>query len=71
MQLFTIKFYPVQFMIDTGAAFPLLDTNTWNKVKGTSILQPWVNPGLVVVSGMPLRVKGTVTLQLELRGHQY
>ena len=48
-----------------------LDTDTLSKVKGTSTLQLWVNSGLVGVSGMPLRVKGTATLHLELRGHQY
>ena len=30
-----------------------------------------MNPGLVGVSGMPLRVKGTATLQLELSGYKY
>lgn len=49
----TINFYPVQFMIDTGAVVSLIDTDTWNKVEGMSTLQP----------GMPLRVMGTATLQ--------
>jgi len=58
-------------MLDTGAAVLLLDTDTWNKIKGTSTLAPWTNSGLVGVGGTPLRVSGTAKLQLELGGHQY
>ena len=59
---------PLQCMIDTGAAVSLIDTNTWSRVKGQSVLKPWVNPGLVGVNGVPLRVKGTATPQLEISG---
>ena len=66
-----INSYTVHFMLDTGAAVSLLGTYTWNKIKGTSTLAPWTNPGLVGVGGTPLRVSGTATLQLELGGRQY
>ena len=42
-----INSYTVHFMLDTGAAVSLLNTDTWNKVKDTSTLVPWTNPGLV------------------------
>ena len=58
-------------MVDTGAAVSLLGTDTWNKIKGNSMLAPWTNPGLVGVGGAPLRVSGTAKLHLELGGQQY
>ena len=66
-----INSYTVHFMLDTGAAVSLLGTDTWNKIKGTSTLAPWTNPGLVGVGGTPLRVSGIAKLHLELIGQQY
>ena len=66
-----INSYTVDFMLDTGAAVSLMDTNTWNTIKGTSSLTPWKSPGLIGVGGTPLRVSGTAKLQLELGGKQY
>jgi len=58
-------------MVDTGAAVSLIDSSTWSRIKGQSTLKPWVNSGLVGVNGVPLRVKGTATLQLAISGYQY
>ena len=66
-----INSYTVHFMLDTGAAVSLLSNDTWNKIKGTSTLTPWTNPGLVGVGGTPLRVSGIAKLCLELGGQQY
>ncbi len=66
-----INSYTVHFMLDIGAAVSLLGTDTWNKIKGTSTLAPWTNPGLVGVGGAPLRVSGIAKLYLELSGQQY
>ena len=66
-----INSYAVHFMLDTGAAVLLLGTDTWNMIKGTSILAPWINPGLVGVGGTPLRVSSIAKLQLELGGQQH
>ena len=49
----------------------LLGADTWNKIKGTSTLTAWTNPGLVGVGGAPLRVSGTAKLNLELGRQQY
>ena len=40
-------------------------------VRGTSTLVPWTNPGLVGVSGTPLRVSGKAKLQLKLGEQLY
>ena len=66
-----INSYTVHFMLDIGAAVSLLNTDTWNKVRGTSTLVPWTNPGLVGVSGTPLRVSGKAKLQLKLGEQLY
>ena len=66
-----INSYTVHFMLDTGAAVSLLRNDTWNKIKGTSTLIPWTNPGLVGVGGTLLRVSGIAKLCLELGGQQY
>ena len=66
-----INSYTVHFILNTGAAVSLLGTDTWNKIKGTSTLAPWTNPGLVGVGGTPLRISGTAKLLLELGGQQY
>ena len=66
-----INSYPVQFMMDMGAAVSLIDSNTWNRVKGRSTLKPWVNPKLVGVNGAPLKVEGTAATQLEINGSYY
>ena len=58
-------------MLDIGAAMALLSNDTWNKIKGTSTLTPWTNPGLVGVGGTSLRVSGIAKLCLELGGQQY
>ena len=58
-------------MIDTGSAVLLIDSNTWNRIKGLSMLKPWVNSGLLGVNGSPLRVKGTATTLLKINGYQY
>lgn len=49
----------------------LLGTDTWNRIKGTSTLSPWTNPGLVGVGGTPIRVSGITELHLELGGERY
>ena len=67
----TINSYSVQFMIDTGAAVSLIDTSTWNKINGQSVIKPWVNPGLVGVNGVPLRVEGTATPLLQISDTEY
>ena len=67
----TINSYPVQFMIDTGAAVSLIDSNTWNRIKGQSMVKSWVDPGLVGVNGSPLKVKGTGTTLLKIHDYQY
>ena len=59
-----INSYTVHSMLDTGAAVSLLSNDTWNKIKGTSTLTPWTNPGLVGVGGTPLRVSGIAKLCL-------
>ena len=46
-----VNSYTVDFMLDTGAAVSLMDTNTWNTIKGTSSLTPWQSPGLIGVGG--------------------
>ena len=66
-----INSYKVHFMLDTRAAVSLLNTDTWNKVRGTSTLVPWTNPGLVGVSGTPLRVSGKAKIQLKLGKQLY
>ena len=44
-----VNSYTVHFMVDTGAAVSLLDTKTWDKIKGNSSLEPPSNPGLMGV----------------------
>ena len=51
-----INSYTVHFMLNTGATVSLLSNDTWNKIKGTSTLTAWANPGLVGVGGTPLIV---------------
>ena len=66
-----INSYTVHFMVDTGVAVPLLGTDTWNEIKGTSTLIPCTNPWLNEVGGTPLKVSGIAKLYLELGGQQY
>ena len=42
-----VDFYPVKFILDTGAAVSLLDVNVWNTIKGEAMLSLWNNSGLV------------------------
>ena len=66
-----VNSYTVHFILDTGAAVSLLNIDTWNKIKGTSTLVPWTNPGLVGVNGTQLKVSGKTKLQLKLGEQLY
>ena len=66
-----IQSYTMNIMLDSGTAVLLISNDSWIKIKGTSTLTPWTNPGLVGVRGTPLRVSGIAKLCLELDGQQY
>ena len=53
-----VDLYPVDFMLDTGAAVSLLNAELWDRVKGScSELIELHKPELVGVGGAPIRVR--------------
>ena len=64
-----VDLYPVDFMLDTGAAVSLLNAELWDRVKGScSELIGLHKPELVGVGGAPIRVRGTTRLNVDFNG---
>ena len=58
---------PATFILDTGAAIPLLHKEVWDCVKPTlATLYPWTGQRLVSVEGTSLMVLGSTKLPLQL-----
>ena len=67
-----VNLYPVYFMLDTGAAVSLLNTQLWDVIKGScNKLTELHKPELVGVGGAPITARRTTKLNVNFNGQTF
>ena len=67
-----VKLYPVDFILHTGAAVSLLNTQLWDRINGLcNKLAELHKPELVGVEGAPNTVCGTTKLNVDFNGQTF